>query len=424
MTANTLIWVALLAGAVGTGAAFAGILVTRRSLESAFGLAGFFSFVLCAWGFGGITLTYDRLDASVYAFVFAVAGIVLGYALVSTLSGWLAKRAHGGSAHIPSPLPADPGTVAVLVLGEVEPPTYSPSATAAALEDLAEEGLLKASVGVLPFLFMSQKTRYRAAGGTSPAAKQLDSVAERVAHLLAGCGAVGRLESAWCEGERSLASRIASDVARGFRSIVVAEAVIAESLEVDTAKRQVDALRLGDVGVSVTYAGPLWSSERIAKLVAQRILQVVGDAVAVGVVLVGQAQPDDRARDRRDFDNQEAAFLNRVRMLLLDGSLSEQNVRIAWAEWRTPEITGTVRHLAALGCRKIVVAPACFPFDSIATVLDMQLAVRQARVEDGISVVTLPAWHDDPAFAEELHDDISRALGASGELTAHSECPC
>jgi protoheme ferro-lyase len=402
---------ALVVGAIGTGASLVGILVSRRSLEGFFALLGLFFFVACSWGFGGVTLTYDRLDAVIYAIVFALAGIVGGYALISTLLGWLAKRATLGVPAIPTPLPDDLGKTAVLLLGEVEPADYSPAATAAALEDLADEGLLSASVGVLPFLFMAQKTRYRAAGGTSPAPKQLDSVAERLEIVLAGGHSPSRVESAWTEGERSLVSQVARVVTRGFRDIIVAEAAVAESLEVDISKREVDALRLGEVGVSVTYVGPLWSSERIAGLVTNRILAVAGDQSAVGVALVGQGQPEDRARDRRDFDEQETAFLNRIRMMLLERGISDQNVRIAWADWRNPEVTGTVRHLAALGCPRIVVSPACFPFDSITTLLDINLAVRQARVDESVSVVTLPAWHDDPAFIEELRAEVSLALG-------------
>src|SRR5664279_2599182 len=89
----------------------------------------------------------------------------------------------------------------------------------------------------------------------------------------------------------------------------------------------------------------------------------------------------------------------------------EQSVRIAWADWRAPEVTGTVRHLAALGCRRIIVSPTCFPLDSITTLLDLQLAVRQARVDETVSIVTLPAWHDDPALVEELRADICGVLG-------------
>jgi hypothetical protein len=209
-------------------------------------------------------------------------------------------------------------------------------------------------------------------------------------------------------------------VSRGFRTVVVAEAVIAESLEVDSAKRSVDALRLSDLGVTVTYAGPLWRSERIATLVSTRILAILGDPDAGGVVLVGQGQPEDRARDRREFDEQETSFLNRVRMLLLERGVADQSVRLAWADWRAPEVTGTVRHLAALGCRRIVVSPACFPLDSIATLLDLQLSVRQARVDETVSVVTLPAWHDDPAFAEELVGGIEQAIGHTRSAEAQA----
>jgi Ferrochelatase len=414
---DALIWIALVVGAVGTGASFVGILVAKRSLEGLIALVGLVFFAVCAWGFGGVTLAYDRFDAIVYAIAFTFAGIFGGYALISTLLGRFAKRAHSGVPSASSSLPEGQSGFAVLVLGEVEPPLYSPAATAAALEDLADEGLLKASIGVLPFLFMAQKTRYRAAGGISPAARQLDTVAEKVESVLESARTIAHLESAWCEGERSLVTRIARVVADGFRDIVVAEAVIAESLEVDAAKREVDALRLDDLGVSVTYAGPLWSSERIAGLVTNRIMAVAGDPSVAGIVLVGQGQPSDRARDRRDFDEQETSFLNHVRMLLLERGVVEQSIRIAWADWRNPEVTGTVRHLAALGCRRILVSPACFPFDSITTLLDIQLAVRQARVDESISVVTLPAWHDDPAFVEELRADITDALDAA---SAHS----
>jgi hypothetical protein len=190
----------------------------------------------------------------------------------------------------------------------------------------------------------------------------------------------------------------------------VAEAIVADSLEVDAAKRAVDALRLQDSGVSITYSGPLSGSERIASLVTSRALAVAGDLSAAGVVLVGQGQPEDRSRSRREFDEQETAFLNRVRMLLLDRGVPDQSVRIAWADWRSPEVTGTVRHLAALGCRRIIISPTCFPLDSIATLLDLQLSVRQARVDETVSVVTLPAWHDDAGLVEELRRSIASTL--------------
>lgn len=407
MTQALVMWAALFGGAVVSGAAFVGVLAARRSSEPIAAVLGVLGFVACAWGFGTVTSAYDRLDAVVYALIFAVAGVAGGYALSSTFLGGLSRKDR--QAVLPSHLPDDPGSAAVLVLSEVEPAEYNVRDTASALDDLADEGLLTASVGVLPFLFLAQKTRYRAAGGTSQGTRQLESLAEKLCGLLDA--RVGVVQPASYEGAHSLVTRAADAVARGFRTIVVAEAVIADSLEIDKAKREVDALRLDTLGVSVSYTQPLWGSERIAAVVSSRIVAVAGDLAAAGVILVGQAQPEVREHDARSFDEQETAFLNRVRMLLVDRGVAESNVWIAWADWRTPQITTSVRHLAALGCRRIIVSPTCFPLDSITTYLDIPLAVRQARVDDSVSVVTLPGWQDDPALVEELRSGVVQLLG-------------
>lgn len=406
MTQMAFMWVALVCGAVVAGLSFVAVLVVQRRAEPVAVAIGALGLLFGVWGFASITTSYDRLDAVFYALVFSVCGVIGGYALGSTLLGALARRTPEPQA--PSRLPTHAEKPAVIVLSEVEPARYSAGDTALALEELADEGLIKPSVGVLPFLFMAQKTRYRAAGGTSQGAGQLDELAERLSAVLGQRAASVRAASA--EGTSSLVQRTVQAVQDGVRTIVVAEAVIADSLEIDRAKRKVDELRLHELGVSVRYTDPLWCSERIAATVVGRIMAVVNDPSVTGIVLVGQAQPESRMRDARAFDEQETAFLNRLRMLLVDRGVAEQNARIAWADWRTPEVTTSVRHLAALGCRRIVVSPACFALDSIATRLDIPLSVRQARVDESVSIVTLAAWQDDPAVIEELRAGVQGLL--------------
>ena len=402
-----LIWLALVGGSVLTGVSIVALLIADRGLEPVAAVSAFAGFASFAWGFGQITATYDGLEAVGYALVFGAGAVAGGYALASTLLARLALRHK--TRPVPDELPEGDPSPAVVLLSELEPAIYSARATAAALEDLADEGLLEASIWVLPFLFMAQKTRYRAAGGTSPGASELHGVAERLALSLRGRG-IAHVDTASCDGERSLADRVVAAVERGFRTIVVAEAFVAESLEVDRAKREVDALRLSERGITVSYADPLWGSTRCASLVSAKALAVGGDPATCGVVLVGQAQPDERSKVAGDFDQQETGFLSQVRMMLVDRGVLEQHIYIAWADWRSPEVTGSVRHLAALGCRTVVVVPACFPLDSIATLLDLPLSVRQARVGQGVNVLTLQAWHDDPGFVEALRTKVISAL--------------
>jgi protoheme ferro-lyase len=405
------IWIALVGGSVLTGASIVALLISERSLEPVSAMSALLGFIVTAWGFGQLTTSYESVDAVGYALLFGAAAAAGGYALASTLLSRLAPSRQPPT--VSEALSASDAAPAVVVLSELEPPTYSARATAAALEDLADEGLLAASIWVLPFLFMAQKTRYRAAGGTSPGSGELESVAARLA-LALGSRGITHVETAGCEGERSLSTRIVAAVERGCRTIVVAQAFVAESLEVDRAKREVDSLRLSERGVTVSYADPLWGSARCASLVSAKALAVAGDPLNCGIVLVGQAQPEERSRVAGAFDQQETGFLNQIRAQLIDRGVPEQRIQIAWADWRSPEVTGSVRHLAALGCRTVVVVPACFPLDSITTMLDVPLSVRQARVDQDVNVLMLHAWHDDPGLVEALRSKILLALEKPG----------
>jgi len=408
VTPHPALWIALILGAVGFGVALVAILVSRRSLEPVFGAVGLGAFACAAWAFGEISVAYDRFDVLLWALGFGIAAFAGGYALASTLLASIAARPRKMVA--PHALPADKGSCAVILLGDVDPDTYDERWTAADLEKLAEEGLLHVSIAILPFLFFAQKARYRAVGGTSPAARQLEYIAERVGDRVKG-SRIDHVDAAWLGGARDLAVRVLRLAERGYRTITVAEVMIAGSLELDEAKRRVDSLRLDELGVEIRYASSLWGAERIASLVCERVLSVVDDAETTGVVLVGIGQPEERAGTCRSFDEHETAFLNRVRLLLVDRGVDADKVRLAWADWHGPDVTSTVRHVAALGCTRMVIAPACFPLDTVETMLELPLSVRQARIEEGISLVSLTAWHDDPALVDELSE---RAIASSG----------
>jgi len=405
------VWITLVFAATFTGAAFVGVLVVRRALEPLFVLFTLGALASSAWAFGTLAQNYERLDALFYAFAFAVAGSAGGYALASTLLWRVALRERIPS--LPSALPADNGTAAVIVLGIVEPTLYDERWTASSLMALADEELLDASIVILPFLFLAAKARYRAAGGSSPGVRQLEALSERLGMALP-VDRIGRVWSAATDGAHSLDHVVAAAVATGHRTIVVAQALIAGSRELDEAKRKVDSLRLAARGVTVTYTDGLWGSERVASLVTAKALAVAHDVSTTGVLLVGVGQPEPRSRTYRSFDERENAFLSRARMLLIERGVPANSVRLAWSEWRTPDVTSGVRHLAALGCSRLLVVPACFPLDSIATLLDLPMATRQARVEKSLSVVTLNAWGDDAGLVAELREQTLAILGDSG----------
>jgi protoheme ferro-lyase len=128
------------------------------------------------------------------------------------------------------------------------------------------------------------------------------------------------------------------------------------------------------------------------------------------VALVLHGQPEAWQKSHASFDVQENSFANRVRATLIDRGLHQENIRLCYAEWRNPDITETVRHLAALGCSRVLICPACFPFESSVTILDMPVAVRQARVDAHVSTVVLGAWGDGPRLVDVLGTTVRWAL--------------
>lgn len=400
-------WIQLLGGALVTGATIVELLSLKRSAEP-FALGVMLaSTVLAGAGVARIDTSYNRAEVTVFAVLLALGVAAGGYGLVSAMLINLARRPH-------HPELVDEGSTvnttvtAVLVLACIEPETYDPASTARDLLSLADAGLPETSIGITPFLYTAQKARYRAAGGRSPSAAQARSVAVQLQAQLDG-KIFTRTDLVTCGEPNALAEQIARLYLQGFRRIVVAVASVAESYEIDRAKASVDALRPEASGLEIVYTSPLWASDSLVSTLARRITASTQNPTTTGVALLMHGQPEQRERTHPGFDVEENAFVNRVRMALIDSGYVENNIRLCRADWRPPDVTETVRHLAALGCTRILVAPACYPFESVSTILDLTVAMRQARVDPHVYVTRLAAWGEDPAFATALHDAIHAA---------------
>ncbi len=404
MNQVALIWVALLVGAAVSGASVVGVLVVRREMELAAALLGVAGFGIAAFAFAEIFQIYSRPDAALWALAFMVAAGGGGYALASTLLYRYGSRTT--EPVLPDELPPDPGVPAVILVASVESRSYDPRETAKMLQSLADEDLLDASIGILPFLFFAQKARYRVIADNSPAASELAAVSDRLAAAVSDSNV--RVDWAGNSAADTITGSVATAAARGHRKIVVAELFVAEPGPMQLARTEIASLRLESHGVDVRFTGNMSGAERILAMLADRIIRAANGET--GVVLVGHGQPAERSEAYPSFDEQETVFLNRLRMLLTEKGVAESSVRIAWAEWGDPDVTSTVRHLAALGCRRILVVPAVYPLDAVTTKLDLEISVRQARVSEGTVATTLPTWRDDDAVIEELRARVVAAL--------------
>lgn len=401
-------WLEVFAGGLAAGAGLVGLLASRRGFEAPAFLFSLLGLLVSGTGVVIISGEHERTGLTLAAIGLGMASTVGGYGLASALLP-VFRRTHRRPV-LPATLGEASGTTDVVLVACCEPERYHPSAVAEELAGYSDEGLPEPGMAVVPFLYAAQKARYRAVGGRSPAAAQTRSLAERLGTIMSRHGGIGTVECVTCTGRDTLDAAVTRAVERGARRIIAVSASIGESHSLDRAKARVDLMRPRELGIDMVYATPLWGSDRLALALADRITTVASEPDLTGVALVMHGQPDTRQRTHGAFDVQENAFCNRIRMMLTEHGIPEQNIRLCYLDWREPGVTETVRHIAAMGCGRVIISPACFAFDSIATTLDLQVAVRQARVETHVTTVVLPAWSDDAVAATVLAEAIDEAL--------------
>ncbi|MFU8890534.1 MAG: ferrochelatase [Anaerosomatales bacterium] len=402
-----LLWVGLVGGSLGAGSALAVLLVVTRRREGLVMVAGVASMALSVLAGNRLLAVYDQPSVAVIASVIAMAAIGGGFALVASLLAYVRPKQE-----LPIlPPAATPPRTLVIALADGEAEEYAPGEVTREIADLVDAGLPEPALSVVPFHYAAQKARYRAVGGRSPEQGQVMGLAERVEGRLDRMRFAGPLVMR-CGNGSSLDGLLHAAGEAGFDAAVVAGAYIAEGYRANAERQRAD---VHVPGLSVSYTRSLWASDELARLVARRTLAVRSDPKITGVALVVHGQPGEYEHVNQSFDIQENAFANRVRLFLVEEGLESDRVRVCTAEWRDPGVTETVRHLAALGCDRILVVPACHPFANLQTLLDVPAAARDARVPENVCVVHIAPWGDDPVFAEVLAADIEEAAdGARG----------
>ncbi len=396
-------WLGLFGGGVAVGACFVGLLVAPRR-STAIALVGMaLGSVLAVRSFSGIVKGGTAQEIGLVV-CFMVAGIAGGY--------WTAAAALQHATGRPEIQANDtdpaPGLEkpAIIVLSTAEAPRYRISSTAAMVERLIGTGALHLPVSALPFLFLSEKSRYHAIGDYLPARATAVAVADKLGALTRK--SAGTVRVAWCAGAptlRTVAGQLASE---GCRSAVLVVLGPDASFPVLEAESELPSTS----GPHITHARSIWRSDALAKRLTDRVIDATnGVALSeVGIMLAGEGQSDAWTSLAGGWAERENYFNQRVKLMLTERGVGPENVRIGWIEWQSPDVTETVRHLAALGCKRIVIAPSTLPHITLASALDLKHAIASARLAEDVRVVTLTPWGDDDAIVSARAEAALEAL--------------
>lgn len=400
------VWFVMLVGSVLFGAAIVGALILPRAASPLSLLGGLAALYAAVAAVGHIVQLYGTPEALSGALVILIAGITAGYSVAASALPHLARRPR---TPVPSTVPTSGDATGVVLFCYAEPARYSPAAVATRQDLYAESAGVVVPVTALPFVFFAERARYRTIGGVAPAASAACRLSAVVERLLPA--PVGRIDLAWGNTPGALAHAVAAQRAAGVEETVVVALGPEQSAQLDQAHHVLDDMLRNDPGIRVTFGPSVWQDRELPSHLVTRILSATAGAepAGVGVVLVGEGLPEPWARRYAIAAATENYFNQRVRVLLGELGISDRHVRLAWLDWQTPDVTEAVRHLAALGCTRIVVTPSTIALPTLETTLDLGHSISLARVPSNVKVVSLPTWADDQSLAEAIARSATEA---------------
>jgi sirohydrochlorin ferrochelatase len=125
------------------------------------------------------------------------------------------------------------------------------------------------------------------------------------------------------------------------------------------------------------------------------------------VVLLSEGDSWEHARSQETYREQLVFFAQRVRAELVEAGVPASRIRRASLWLGEPDVTEAARHLAAVGARRIVLVPASFACETIATRTDLPYAAERAEADTGTIVTVVRPWGNDPAVVEALREAVS-----------------
>ncbi len=405
-------WFMLLGGSIVFGAGIVATMVVPRRWQLVSAIVMASGIVGAVVALGDLTSAYNAPAPTGLAIAFLIAGIAGGYWVAAEGLSLLARPRPAQTLEAADPPHA--GHTEVLLLACAEPERYSPRAVAARHRDLIESGALDIPTSAVPFMYMSEMARYRAIGGRLGSRSAARAIASAVEHRLATDPRVERVSLAWCDPLTVQTAAVAAHH-RGASRLVLVTLGADVSRDVERVRDAIEALHPSRAGMRIVSAPSIWHSDTLTARLVERTKAAALDAPLseVGVVLVGAGEPPAWAATHPAWSERENYFAQRVRMLLAEEGLDERRVRTAWLEWQLPDVTEAVRHLAAMGCARIVVAPGMIALPTLGTSIDLEHAVRLARVGAQGTVITLTPWGEDEALVDTAVSAVQQALNDS-----------
>ncbi len=349
----------------------------------------------------------------------AAAGVALVGALVGYVgNAFVVLRRDDGRA-VPElvrrPGDAGDGHTAVIYFTHGEPETYDPIGWLNQFREFDDQGIAFVPFIARPFFLKRLRDAYLKVGSSQHRRRHLD-MADDVGRVLAADGFTNlRVYPSFLDDDPRPDAALIRALNEGASNVVVAEVFVSISNHTAEGEELVRDVDTADLGVPVTFGGPLWDSSTLHQMFVDKVEKERGDLPRdkVGVLLVGHGQPDEWDREWPTETEHELALRSSIIDALVEIGYRRDLLDLAWMEFKKPRVPARCTQLARSGVRKIIYFSAGISAESIHSQYDVPELVARADVGRDVEVVNLGAWNNHPLTIKAIAESVEPRLPPS-----------
>ncbi len=367
------------------------------------------SLVLCVFLVVGLGLTvFIGLSglARVLAVGIILAGFVAGYLAATRVFLNQEEERHLPELSLPPAEQRDHAAVIYFTHGE--PPAYSPMPWIETFKELDADKVSFIPMPFRPFFFLKLRKEYLKVGG-SPHNYIHQDMARSLKEVFRAEGDDRtRFYIAFLDSNPRPDEAVIRALNEGASRVIFATVFVTISSHTKAGQDMVKKLDLEKYGVPICFSEPLWNSETLKELFVTRANENLNgmDKSKVGILLVGHGQPEDWDKIYPTQTEQETLFRQSIITHLVADGYAEENISLAWMEFKKPEIREVVQELADRGVEKLFVFATSISASSLHSLYDIPEAVIETGLPENVEMVNLGAWDDDPIVIRAIKEQL------------------
>lgn len=297
---------------------------------------------------------------------------------------------------------------AVIYFTHGEPPSYSPMPWIETFRELDADGVSFIPKPFRPFFFLNFRKEYLRVGGSPHNFIHQDMAGSLEAAIRAKGDQSTRFYMAFLDSNPRPDEAVIRALNDGAREVKFATVFVTVSSHTKAGQDMVKELGLESTGVPICFAEPLWNSPALQEMFVARANKNLDgtDKAKVGILLVGHGQPEDWDQIYPTQTEQEILFRQAIIDRLVADGYRQENISLAWMEFKEPKIQPVAREIAANGVEKLFVFATSISASSLHSLYDIPEAVHSAGLPENVEIVNLGAWDDDPLVIQAILDNL------------------